>query len=266
MKHLKISLVLLMFSTFLILNINRVEAFNQTYTEYNDEYDLLDAMKDQATYNSTVDTETMDKASTLTNRLFGTLTSCIVYAIFALSAFTTACDLLYIAVPPIRTFMYNPSGGQQQTVKPYTQMYGDQSSIQQNTNQQNSNGIFERIRNGEAALISNELKQLLNTPTSMTNSYMNRRPVMRMNYGRRGYGHSGYGRNGYANYGYGMNDFGQQNQMQVPELKIVILEYFKNRVIALVLMAVVMVLLLSSSVFTDCGLNIGEAIMRWLGF
>ena len=95
----------------------------------------------------------------------------------------------------------------------------------------------------------------------MTNAYMTRIPIMGMNYGRRNYG----GR-GYNNYGYGMNNFGQQNQMQVPEMKIVILEYFKNRAVALVIMSAIMVLLLSSSIFTDCGLNIGEAVMRWLGF
>ena len=255
-NRIKISFIVLVLSSLFFINIYTVHAISNS-VPVNEEYGLLDAMKDQATYNSTVDTETMEKASTFTSRVFGTLTSCIVYAIFALSAFTTACDLLYIAVPPIRGFMYNPSGKQNNTT---TQMYGNTNTVQQDSSRQSGN-MFERIKNGEGALISNELRQLLNTPTSMTNAYMTRIPIMGMNYGRRNYG----GR-GYNNYGYGMNNFGQQNQMQVPEMKIVILEYFKNRAVALVIMSAIMVLLLSSSIFTDCGLNIGEAVMRWLGF
>lgn len=253
--RLSVSLLFLIFSTIMIIFMSSIDAVNSVnVTSQNEEYGLFDAMKDQSKYNSTVDIETMDKANSFTNRVFGTLTSCIVYAIFALSAFTTACDLLYITLPPIRSFMYNPSGGQQQGMSQYRQTY-NQMNLASGNNQQNtsSNSIFERIKNGEGALISIELRQLLNTPTSMVNAYMNRRPTVRNSYGR-------------SRYNMGMNNYGQQNQMQIPEIKIVILEYFKNRVMALVIMSAVMVLLLSSSVFTDCGLNIGEAIMRWLGF
>lgn len=39
----------------------------------------------------------------------GTLTSVIMYAIFAMTFFTTACDLAYIALPPLRPFLYSPT-------------------------------------------------------------------------------------------------------------------------------------------------------------
>lgn len=35
----------------------------------------------------------------------GTITSFIIYIIFAMTAFTTVCDLLWIAVPPLRSFL-----------------------------------------------------------------------------------------------------------------------------------------------------------------
>lgn len=50
------------------------------------------------------------------------------------------------------------------------------------------------------------------------------------------------------------------------EKKKLVIEYAKRRTFGIVFSVVVLLLLVTTSVFTDLGLNIGEAIIRFLGF
>jgi hypothetical protein len=59
--------------------------------------------------NVKVDSNVMENANSQISSLAGTILSVIIYIIFAGLGFTTACDLAYIALPPIRPFLYNPS-------------------------------------------------------------------------------------------------------------------------------------------------------------
>lgn len=69
---------------------------------------IADVMDDWGNRNKP-DSETMNTANGWISSHFGVLLSVIIYIIFALTFFTTACDLAYIAVPPLRPFLY--SGG-----------------------------------------------------------------------------------------------------------------------------------------------------------
>jgi hypothetical protein len=48
--------------------------------------------------------------------------------------------------------------------------------------------------------------------------------------------------------------------------KTIIQRYFNARIISIVSAVVVMILLVSTSIFTDTGLNIGKALLNFLGF
>ena len=73
-----------------------------------------------------------------------------------------------------------------------------------------------------------------------------------MNQGMGGMGPMG-GMGGMGGFGYGA----PQPQQQAMPVKLVIFEYFKKRVLFMVIFAIASTLLLSS-IFTDCGLNIAE--------
>lgn len=42
--------------------------------------------------------------------------------------------------------------------------------------------------------------------------------------------------------------------------------YMKKRMVSIVVMVIVLMLLVTTSLFTDLGLNIGQAILNFLGF
>lgn len=52
----------------------------------------------------------------------------------------------------------------------------------------------------------------------------------------------------------------------ITDKKTIIQRYFKARLVNIVFAVVVMILLVSTSVFTDAGVNIGKALLDFLGF
>ena len=42
--------------------------------------------------------------------------------------------------------------------------------------------------------------------------------------------------------------------------------YLKTRIVSIIVMVVVLLMLVTTSVFTDLGLNIGQALLNFLGF
>lgn len=71
-----------------------------------DDGSISDAFKD---YSSTTNpnAEVMTQVNETIVTPIGNITSFIIYIIFAMTAFTTVCDLLWIAVPPLRNYLYN---------------------------------------------------------------------------------------------------------------------------------------------------------------
>lgn len=68
---------------------------------------ITDAFKDYSK-TTTPDAEVMNDVNARVVSPIGTVISFIIYLIFAFTAFTTVVDLAWIALPPIRPFLYNP--------------------------------------------------------------------------------------------------------------------------------------------------------------
>lgn len=64
---------------------------------------------------NTPDKEVMETTGNTITSKAGVVISVIIYIFFALIGFTTACDLLYIAVPPIRPLLYSKGNNNSQS-------------------------------------------------------------------------------------------------------------------------------------------------------
>ena len=102
------------------------------------------------------DQKKMDKYVPAITRVAGTITSFIIYIIFAFLGFSTACDLVYMAVPFLRSYMYQGS---------------EQS--QGGTGMQAGQGSHEK----KACWISDDLKYLIRTKQMRPLAYIKRRAV-----------------------------------------------------------------------------------------
>jgi hypothetical protein len=129
----KISLLLILITlitcfSFIIVNASSTHSEGEVYEENGKTYKIVNGTpyevdsgsgSDQSitdqfnNYSSTTtpDSDTMTQVGGKITNTAGTIISVIIYLIFALTAFTTACDLLYIAIPPIRPYLYD--GGSQ---------------------------------------------------------------------------------------------------------------------------------------------------------
>ena len=136
--------------------------------------------------NENIDTNVMDSAQDKIGNTIGVLTSVVIYLIFAGIAFTTSCDLMYIAVPMSRQYLNTKSQNQQSN-----SMYGQQNQSQ------------------GYCLVSDTVMQILNQQQrQMTSGYLCK-------------------------------------------------EYLKRRSVTVIIGVIVLMLLVTTSVFTDFGLNIG---------
>ena len=182
-------------------------------TDEQDLQDISDVMRAvPEENNANIDADSMAAGKRNVNYFAGTIISIIVYIIFAMLGFTTACDLVYLSIPSMRPILNRSSGTQQpNTFSGNMQMnrFGSQQS-----------------GNSEFCLVSDTAKNLLNNQ-NMQN--------MRSNY---------------MNYNRGNNQ--QKSNSQMLAL------YFKERSVSIVIIITVLILLVSTSVFTDFGLNIGE--------
>ena len=128
MKKVTLSLILILVLTFSIsgvvfaMDITSITAddFYVEQPEVNhgsaDGGTLSDAFRETKKQNNeNMDTKVMDEASDKIYSLTGTITSAIIYLIFAFTAFTTACDLLYIGVPFLRPYLYDGGMGKDLT-------------------------------------------------------------------------------------------------------------------------------------------------------
>lgn len=152
------------------------------------------------------DSEVMGRTNDFISKTIGVALSVIIYVFFAMTAFTTACDLAYIGVPAVRPLMYE-QGGAGAAASGQGQVQGGSESKSR-------------------CLISSELRSIMN--------------------------------------------IGQGNAKTVIPSSNIMVTYLKRRAVSIVIIVVVFMLLVTSSVFTDFGLNIGSMIYQtaaeFLGF
>lgn len=104
---------------FLILALGLAYICTKGIVAYADD-SITDVMGDWGNRNKP-DSDTMNTANSWIGSHLGVLLSVIIYLIFALTFFTTACDLAYIAVPPLRPFLY--SGGSDSQTGHHSSIY-----------------------------------------------------------------------------------------------------------------------------------------------
>lgn len=194
---------------------------------------IIDVIKSRP--NSEVpDTEIMGRVNEGVSGTVGLAISVIIYIFFAMTAFTTACDLLYIGVPGIRPTLWEqpamagPGGMHMHPGGPHGHPMHPTGRVP------------EEGRSGGRCLISSELQQIMRQ-----SQQMNMRPGGPMMQGQQ------------------YRQTGAMNQN-------IILTYLKRRAVSIVIIVVVFMLLVTSSVFTDFGLNIGNMLYqnaaKFMGF
>lgn len=197
---------------------------------------IIDVMKEKPG-SDVPDAEVMGEATGIVGSTIGVALSVIIYVFFAMTAFTTACDLAYIGVPAIRGFLYErPSGSA--NLHPSAM----QSGVVGQYGAQNGLGNQDKVRREASAgsggsrgrcFISSELRSLVNAGQvgmPMTNN--------------------------------AFGGIGMPTQVANTNSNL-ILTYFKRRIVSIVLIVVVFMLLVTSTVFTDFGLNIGNMLYRY---
>lgn len=211
------------------------------------------------------DAETMERVSSTLHSTIGLGLSVCIYIFFAMTAFTTVCDLAYISIPPIRELLFEGGGGtaylhqsvmhgianNEMARAQNAAMQGDAARaamLQNQAMRSEHEGQYRdanwfgnkeameksRGRTGRRCLISRELQSILNS------------------------GQFG----GFTNGATGVQA-GQSNRN-------IILMYLKRRSVSIVVIVAVFMLLVTSTVFTDFGFDIGNMIYRFaaklLGF
>lgn len=159
--------------------------------------DIMEGMGDQEVPEDGMLSEATSKVTSFA----GILISVIIYLFLALTALTTAIDLLYIAFPPIRSILYPK----------------EEAQLTGHTQPQPQLQVQGRQQVRKKCWITNELKHLMQTH-SLNNK------------------------------------------------KALISSYFKVRIVSVIFTVAVMILFATSSLFTDTGINIGRAILKFLGF
>ena len=203
---------------------------------------ITDVFKDYSS-TTTPNGETMQKVNTKVSSVTGTAISVIMYLIFAFTGFTTACDLLYISMPPLRSVLCPANEGSMMGSAYNGNMTRTPLLNQQAGNIEMDGAGIANGKNGSAAprcWISRELRSLVSNV--QTNGQISQ------------------DRNFTATTGI--------NLMQ--SKKNLLVEYFKRRAVGIIYMVVVLILLVTTSIFTDLGFNIGEFIFEkassFLGF
>lgn len=160
--------------------------------------------------------------------IIGTLTGIALLLAWIWVAFQTSLDLLYIAIPPLRTLMFD--GGNNGTGQGMMGAGGAMGSSQTGKKRQ---WISDEAASAAASLGGSAQSQ-----------------GQQMGGGMGGFG-------GGMGMGAGMSG----GQVQAQSKKSVIFTYFKSRAVFLVLFGLATVVLLSSF-FMDAGLNLGEWLMK----
>lgn len=205
------------------------------------------------------DTGAMKAGKSFTTNVVGLLISIGVVLLFACNFVITACDLLWMAVPPIRPLLYGNANGDatayvhtsvMHDIASHKMMRGDvagamAAEAEGNYRDANWFGNKESLERAESKargsmfsqrrFISSELAQLARLGQVNIVATTGSPETM-----------------------------AQGNVGTFNNKKDFLLKYFKARSVSMILLAVCVMLLLGSSIFTDFGLNVGQAILDWL--
>ena len=198
--------------------------------------------------------EKMEKSVSWIHNTLGVVTSVIIYVLLAALFFTTACDLLWLGVPVIRPYLDGSYGGYQEGYSSITRenaVKAEKSGNMGLASRLHQSADFLEARgegvahinsaNGKkskTSFISNELRDIV---ANHKNTWQDRNFQATT----------------------GRNLVQEENQKFGKNLLIT---YIKRRAFSIILTVVVLVVLVTTTVFTKCGLNIGEAVLRIFGF
>lgn len=105
----KINIILILLILFLMPFTIKAE---NVYRGSGDKQSITDIMGNYAEGDyTTPDEKVMKKAIPKIQNTTGTIISVIIYIIFAFNVLTTTIDLAWIAIPPLRPYLYNPNEG-----------------------------------------------------------------------------------------------------------------------------------------------------------
>ena len=249
--RIKFILLILLLFTGIVTTTVTVRADNTTTEEYQDDNgSLQDTMRNWGNTNKP-DDKIMKTTGGWITKTAGTIISVIIWIIFALMAFTTACDLMYIALPATRTFLDKSSAGSKYGYSSYTRQSADEAYAQ--GDYARANQLYQSANNIEASgvgiahTVGNNSKQ--DTSNSLISRELRSLVAEQMN-----------------NNGQDANFQATTGQNLMSNTKLFILEYFKRRAVVIVITVVIMILLLGTSIFTDFGLNFGQFVLDKLGF
>lgn len=233
-----------------------------------DDTDLTDIMGNWSKMNNP-DEEMMEEGSEVIHSTLGYALSTLIMLFFALLALTTAVDLLWIGVPILRPLLYDSDAGSASAHLSSSVMYG----IAQNEMARAQNAYMQGNL-AQANMLQNQaMRSEAEGQYRDANWFGNRESLARAQQNAQGANKKrcfisselrSIANQGQVNITVTSNTNGGVVGQGTTK-KNLLIEYAKKRSVALVLFTACTILL-TSSVFTDFGINVGEFILHWLGF
>ncbi len=234
---------------------------------------ITDVMQDYSS-NNIPDNELMRTGTNFITKVFGMLISTVIIFLFLGVTLTTIVDLIYIGVPAVRPLLYDGGGTEGQvkgnqfhsflhgsaahwanlaqqsaargdaTSYNRRMRYANDAEAHAQYNEARFSGITS-VKDGDTVpssrcLISTELRNIVIKMGSGTNVEINH----------------------WGNVGINSGKLHQVQKVKTTSGSI-LTEYLKARVFSLIYLVVALILL-TSSLFTDCGLNVGNFIFKYL--
>lgn len=240
------------------------------------EQSIIDIMK-QKPGSEVPDAEIMGQANSLVGSTIGVALSVIIYVFFAMTAFTTACDLAYIGVPGVRSVLYDGAGSNSNA--------NLHSSVMHDIAKSQMNRAGQAAMRGDMAGAARLQNQALGSEAE--GQYRDQNWFGNRDRLNRAQSQSAGGAGGRCFISRELKSLVQQGQVNVTvtsnsyggvvgQGKVqnsnsnILVTYLKRRAVSIVIIIAVFMLLVTSTVFTDFGLNLGKMIYQYaakfLGF
>lgn len=231
---------------------------------------ITDVMKTWGSRNNP-DEQIMQEGTQYVHSTLGVVLSFLIMVFFAGLTLTTAIDLLYICFPPIRPHLYDGMSGQGDANLHSSVMHGIAQNDSMRAQQAYMQGNFARANMLQNRALRNEAEGQYRD----ANWFGNKEKLNKAQNSASGVSGSKCFisaelkkclSNGSINISVTSNSTGAtQNLGNVSSNKSMIITYFKNRSIVLVLFTVC-VIMLTTSIFSNFGIDVGNFILHILGF
>lgn len=239
--------------------------------EVSDEENSISGVMKSWSKKNNPDEEVMKEGTQYINSTLGTVLSMLIMIFFAGLTLTTAIDLLYICFPPVRPVLYDGASGQGSANLHSSVMHGIAQNESMRAQQAMMQGDFARANMLQNRAVRSEAEGQYRD----ANWFGNKDKLAKAQNNASGIAgskcfisselkqciHSGA-----INVSVTSNSTGAtQGLGNVSSNKSMIITYFKKRSVALVLFTVC-IILFTSSVFSNFGINVGNYILYLLGF